>query len=53
LAEKLERWWEEKRVLEAEIAGFENFQRLVLDQPDEVVLEFIKDIRRQLGEQVS
>lgn len=41
------------RALEAKVAGIESFQRLVLDQPDDVVLEFIKDVRRQLREQGS
>jgi hypothetical protein len=47
------KWQEEKREVEAKIAGIESFQKLVLDQPDEVVLEFIKDVRRQLREQGS
>jgi hypothetical protein len=47
------KWQEEKREVEAKIAGIESFQKLVLDQPDDVVLEFIKDIRRQLREQSS
>jgi integrase len=53
ISEGLKRWQEEKRGLEAKIAGVENFQKVVLDQPDEVILEFIKDIRRQLREQGS
>jgi integrase len=53
IGEGLKRWQEEKGKLEAKIAGFESFQRLVLDQPDDVVLEFIKDVRRQLREQGS
>ena len=53
VGEGLKRWQEEKGRLEVKIAGFESFQRLVLDQPDDVVLEFIKDVRRQLGEQGS
>jgi site-specific recombinase XerD len=48
ISEGLKRWQEEKGELEAKIAGFESFQKLVLDQPDDVVLEFIKDVRRQL-----
>jgi hypothetical protein len=39
--------------LEAKIAGVESFQKLVLEQPDDVVLAFIKDIRRQLKERGS
>ncbi len=53
IGEVVKRWQEEKGKLEAKIAGVENFQRLVLDQPDDVVLEFIKDVRRQLREQGS
>jgi len=48
IGEVVKRWQEERRRLEARIAGFESFQRLVLEQPDEVILEFIRDIRRQL-----
>jgi integrase len=50
IGEAVKRWQEEKGGLEAKIAGFESFQRLVLDQPDDVVLEFIKAVRRQLRE---
>jgi integrase len=53
IAEGVKRWQEEKGELEAKIAGFESFQRLVLDKPDDVVLEFIKDVRRQLRDQGS
>jgi integrase len=53
IGEVLKKWQEDKSQLEAKIAGFENFQRLVLDQPDDFVLEFIKDVRRQLREQGS
>jgi integrase len=49
--EGVKRWQEEKGKLEAKIAGIESFQRLVLDKPDDVVLEFIKDVRRQLRDQ--
>ena len=48
IGEGVKMWQEEKGKLEAKIAGVENFQKLILDQPDEVVLEFIKDVRRQL-----
>jgi site-specific recombinase XerD len=48
IGESVKMWQEEKGKLEAKIAGVENFQKLILDQPDEVVLEFIKDVRRQL-----
>jgi site-specific recombinase XerD len=44
----VKRWQQEKGELEAKIAGIEGFQRLALEQPDEVILEFIKDIREQL-----
>jgi integrase len=50
IGEGVKMWQEEKGKLEAKIAGVENFQKLILDQPDEVVLEFIKDVRRQLRE---
>ena len=48
VGEGLKRWQREKGELEAKIAGFENFQKLVLEQPDAVILEFIKDVKRQL-----
>jgi len=51
IGEGVKKWQEEKGEIEAKIAGIENFQRLVLDQPDDVILEFIKDVRRQLKEQ--
>ena len=50
IGEAVKRWQEEKGGLEAKVAGFESFQRLILDQPDDVVLEFIKAVRRQLRE---
>jgi DNA repair exonuclease SbcCD ATPase subunit len=53
IGEGVKKWQEEKGEIEAKIAGIEGFQRLVLEQPDEVVLEFIRDIRRQLKEQRS
>jgi integrase len=53
IGEGVKMWQEEKGKLEAKIAGVENFQKLILDQPDDVVLEFIKDVRRQLREQES
>jgi len=48
IGEGVKKWQEEKRELEAKFAGFEKFQKLFLEQPDDVILEFIKDIRRQL-----
>ena len=51
IAEGLKKWQEEKIQVEAKIAGIVNFQKLVLEQPDEAVLEFIRDVRRQLREQ--
>jgi integrase len=51
IGEGVKRWQEEKGSLEARIAGFENFQKLVLEQSDEAILEFIKDVKRQLKEQ--
>ena len=53
IGEGVKRWQEEKTVLEAKIAGIERLQRLILDQSDDNVLEFIKDVRRQLREQGS
>jgi len=53
IGEDLKKWQEEKGELEAKIAGIESFQKLVLEQPDKVILEFIKDVRRQLKEQCS
>ena len=53
ISDSVKRWQQDKRELEAKIAGFESFQKLVLDQPDEAILELIKDIRRQLREQGS
>jgi len=49
----VKRWQQEKGEIEAKISGIVNFQKLVLEQPDEVVLEFIRDVRRQLKEQRS
>jgi integrase len=51
IGEDVRKWQEEKGEIEAKIAGIESFQKLVLGQPDEVILEFIKDVRRQLREQ--
>jgi len=53
IGEGVKKWQEEKGEIEAKIAGIENFQKLVLEQPDDVILEFIRDIRRQLKEQRS
>ena len=53
IGEGVKKWQEEKGEIEAKIAGIENFQKLVLDQSDDVILEFIRDIRRQLKEQRS
>jgi hypothetical protein len=53
IGEGVKKWQEEKDKLEAKLAGFENFQKLILEQPDEVILEFIKDVRRQIKEQRS
>jgi len=38
---------ERRADLGAMVAGIESFQRLVLDQSADVVLEFIKEVRRQ------
>ena len=53
IGEGVKKWQEEKREIDAKIAGFENFQKLVLEQPDDVILKFINDVRRQLKEQRS
>jgi len=53
IGEGVKKWQEEKGEIEAKIASFENFQKLVLDQPDDVILEFIRDIKRQLKVQSS
>ena len=53
IGEVVKRWQEEKVKIEAKIACIENFQKLVLEQPDEVILGFIKDVRRQLEEERS
>jgi site-specific recombinase XerD len=53
IGEGVKKWQKEKMALEAKIAGVESFQKLVLEQPDDVVLAFIKDIRRQLKERGS
>jgi len=53
IGEGVKKWQEEKGEIEAKIAGIMNFQKVVLAQPDEVILEFIKDVRRQLKEQGS
>ena len=51
IGEGVRRWQKEKGEIEAKILGIESFQKLVLEQPDEVILEFIRDVRRQLKEQ--
>ena len=51
IGEGVKRWQKEKSELEAKLAGFESFQKLVLEQPDEVILELIKDVKRQLKEE--
>jgi hypothetical protein len=53
IGELVKKWQKEKGEIEAKIAGIESFQKLVLEQSDETILEFIKDIRRQLREQGS
>jgi integrase len=51
IGEGVKKWHQEKNLLETKIAGIMNFQKLVLEQPDEAILEFIKDVRRLLKEQ--
>lgn len=53
ISEGVKRWQEEKGEIEAKIADIINFQKLVLEHPNEAILEFIKDVRRQLKEQRS
>ena len=53
IGEAVKKWQSEKGEIKAKIAGILNFQKLVLDHPDEAVLEFITDVRRQLKEQQS
>jgi ribosomal 50S subunit-associated protein YjgA (DUF615 family) len=53
IGELVKKWQKEQGEIEAKIAGIESFQKLVLDQSDEAILEFINDIRRQLREQGS
>jgi biotin-(acetyl-CoA carboxylase) ligase len=53
IGEGVRRWQEDRVKLEARIAGFENFQKLLLEQSDEAILEFIKDVKRQLKEQAN
>jgi integrase len=53
IGESVKRWQEEKVKLESKVASIESFQKLILDQPDDVILEFIKDIRSQLRKQES
>jgi integrase len=51
IGEGVKRWQKEKSELEAKLAGFESFQKLVLEQPNEAILELIKDVKRQLKEE--
>ena len=51
IGEGVKKWQKEKRELEAKLAGVESFQRLVLEQPDEVILELIRYVKQQLKEQ--
>jgi len=53
IGERVKKWQNEKNEIEATIAGIVKFQKLILEQSDEMILEFIKDIRRQLTEQRS
>jgi biotin-(acetyl-CoA carboxylase) ligase len=51
IGDGVKKWQDEKGEIEAKIAGIENFQKLVLEQPDSVILEFVREIRRQLEKQ--
>ena len=42
---RLKVWQEEKSRLKYKIGRFENFQKLVLEHSDEVILDFINDAR--------
>jgi integrase len=53
IGEGVKKWQMEKGEIEAKIAGIESFQKLILEQPDEVILKFIRNVRRQLKEQGS
>jgi hypothetical protein len=53
IGEAVKKWQTEKTEIDAKIAGIENFQKLVTEQPDETILEFIKDVKRQLKKQHS
>jgi integrase len=53
IGEGVKKWEKERAEIESKLAGFENFQKLVLEQTDEVILDFIKDVRRQLKKQSS
>jgi integrase len=53
IGEAVKKWQEERRVLEDRLAGFESFQRLLLQQPAEDILELIKDVKRQLKKQAK
>lgn len=48
VGEAVKRWQEEKSEIEAKIAGIESFQKLVLEQPEEAILELMKDVKKQL-----
>lgn len=48
VGEAVKRWQEEKSEIEAKIAGIESFQKLVLEQPEEAILELMKDAKKQL-----
>lgn len=51
IGDGVKKWQDENGEIEAKIAGIENFQKLVLEQPDSVILEFVREIRRQLEKQ--
>jgi len=53
IAEGVKKWQKEKDEIEDKIASIENFQKLILNQPDDVILKLIRDIRRQLKEHHS
>ena len=49
----LEKNQKERLELKSKIAGIESLQKMLLEEPDEVILDFIKDIRRQLKDKTE
>jgi integrase len=53
IGEGVKKWQDEKGELKAKIAGVVKFQKFVLEQSDEAILDFIRDVRRQLKKKSS